>query len=75
MKNIVIYTTNTWPHCHTAKDYLVEKGCTFTEKNVSENPAYRKEMIEKGLMGVPMIYVDDELVKGFDKNRLDQILD
>ncbi len=75
MKNIVIYTSNTWPHCHTAKDYLAAKNLQFEEKNVSTDMEARKELIAKGFMGVPVIYVDDEAIVGFDKAKLDELLD
>jgi len=35
----------------------------------------RKELIAKGFMGVPVIYVDDEAIVGFDKAKLDELLD
>ena len=75
MKNIKIYTSNTWPHCHTAKDYFVEKNIEFEEKNVSTDSEARKELIKAGFMGVPVIYIDDEVVVGFDQNKLDELLD
>ena len=57
-----------------AKDYLNEKGVSFTEKNVSSDVEARKELMAKGFMGVPVIYVDDEVIQGFDKARLDTLL-
>jgi glutaredoxin len=57
-----------------AKDYLTQKGISFTEKNVSTDIEARKELMSKGFMGVPVIYVDGEVVQGFDKARLDALL-
>lgn len=74
MKNIKIYTSNTWPHCHTAKAYFAEKNLQFEEKNVSTDMGARKELISKGFMGVPVIYVDDEAIVGFDKAKLEELL-
>ncbi|MCG8539311.1 MAG: glutaredoxin family protein [Clostridia bacterium] len=73
-KKITIYTSDTCGYCHLAKDYLTEKGLGFEEKNVSKDATARKELMEKGLMGVPIIMVDDEMIQGFDKNRLDELL-
>ena len=75
MKNIKIYTSNTWPHCHTAKDYFAEKNIQFEEKNVSTDMQARKELISLGYMGVPVIFVGDEAIVGFDKAKLDSLLD
>lgn len=74
MKSVVIYTSNTCPHCHTAKSYLEENKIEFTEKNVTESAEYRKELMDKKLMGVPAIFIDDELIMGFDKAKIDKLL-
>lgn len=74
MKNIVIYTSNTCGYCHLAKDYLNENKIEFTEKNVSSDPQARKELMSQGFMGVPVIFVDEEVIQGFDKDRLEALL-
>ncbi len=73
-KKIVVFTSNTCGYCHMVKDYLNEKGLSFEEKNVSTDPAARKELMSQGFMGVPVIYIGDEIVQGFDKNKLDALL-
>jgi glutaredoxin 3 len=73
-KKVVVYSSNTCVYCHQAKEYLDSKGVKYTEKNVSKDIAARKELMSKGFMGVPVIMVDDEIVQGFDKGRLDQLL-
>ena len=73
-KNVVIYTSNTCGYCHMAKDYLKEIEVEYTEKNVSTDPQARKELMSQGFMGVPVIFVDEEVIQGFDKNRLDELL-
>lgn len=74
MANVTIYTSNTWPHCTTAKQYLSEKGVSYTEKNIQTDPSARKELMQKGYMAVPVIIVNEEEMVGFDKARLEQIL-
>ncbi len=74
MAKVTIFTSSTCPHCHTAKDYLKEKGVEFEERNVQNDPEARKELIQKGYMGVPVIVVGDEEIQGFDKERLDELL-
>lgn len=74
MKNVVVFTSNTCPHCHTAKEYLTQKGVEFTERNVHEDPNARKELMQKKIMGVPAIFIDDEIIVGFDKERVDELL-
>jgi len=55
-------------------DYLKEMNVTFEEKNVSTDAAARKELMKAGFMGVPVIYVDEEVIQGFDKSKLDELL-
>ena len=75
MKNIIIYTTSTWPHCHTAKAFLKSEGLKFTEKNVSNNQAYQKELVDLGARGVPTFKIDDEVIIGFDQNKIMNLID
>lgn len=74
MPNVTIFTSNTWPHCVTAKQYLSEKGVSYTEKNVQTDPSARKELIQKGIMSVPVIVVDGQDIVGFDKAKLEELL-
>lgn len=46
----------------------------YTEKNVSTDVQARKELMAQGFMGVPVIFVDEEIIQGFDKKRLDELL-
>ncbi len=58
-----------------AKEYLRSKGFDFEEVDVSSNEEAAREMIKKsGQMGVPVIEIDGEIVVGFDKERIDEIL-
>lgn len=74
--DITIYTTPTCGYCRIAKDYLHQRGIQFTEYDVSVDRAAADEMVRKsGQMGVPVIVVDNEIVVGFDRARLDRLLD
>ena len=73
-KKVVLFTSNTWPHCATAKDYLAQKGVEFEEKNVQSDVSARKELMEKGIMAVPVFKIDEEMVVGVDKEKLDSLL-
>ena len=70
-KKVTMYTTPTCHFCHMAKDFFKEKGVTFTDYNVAQDLEKRQEMIQKsGQMGVPVIFVGDEMIIGFDQERL-----
>ena len=83
MKKIEIYSTPTCQYCHLAKDFLKEKGVSFSDYNVAEDAEKRQQMIEmSGQMGVPVIVVSDDsgdddsdandpqIMVGFDEGKL-----
>lgn len=74
MKKVVVFTSNTCPHCTTAKEYLSENNIEFEEKNVQTDPEARKELVKRKIMGVPAIFIDDEVIVGFDKDKIDELL-
>lgn len=75
MPKIKIYTTPFCPFCKVAKEYLFQKGFKFEEVDVSKDEKAAQEMILKsGQMGVPVIEIDNQIVIGFDKEKIDQIL-
>lgn len=75
MKNITIYSTPTCHFCHMAKDYLTEKNIPFTDINVALEADKREEMIQiSGQMGVPVIRIDNDVIVGFNKPVLDDLL-
>lgn len=74
-KAVTIYSTPTCHFCHAAKEFFTANGIKFTDYNVASDLGKRKEMIEKsGQMGVPVITIGDELVVGFDEERLRELL-
>jgi glutaredoxin len=59
-----------------AKDFFKDNDISFTEYNVGSDLDKRREMVEKSnQMGVPVIVVDGEVIVGFDKNRLSELLE
>ena len=74
MKHVTIYTSPTCHFCHQAMDYLKEKNVEFEAKDISKDPEARKFLMSQKSMGVPAIYIDEELVMGFDKQKIDALL-
>ncbi len=75
MKKVVIYSTPSCMYCNAAKEFFTQNNVQFENFNVAEDLTKRQEMIEKsGQMGVPVIFVDNEMVVGFDKGRLSELL-
>lgn len=70
MKEVIMFTTSTWPHCVPAKEFLRANGIEFTEHNVSEDLEARKLMMKHKMMGVPSFLIDGEPVVGLDKEKI-----
>lgn len=74
-KTVVMYTTPTCHFCQLTKEFFKENNVAFEERDVAGNPEARQEMVAKsGQMGVPVIFVGSEMVIGYDKPRLSDLL-
>ena len=72
---VIVYSTPTCPFCIRAKQFLKDSNIQFEDIDVSENHEKAQEMIKKsGQMGVPVIEIDSEIVVGFDKDKIKEVL-
>ncbi|MEE9405871.1 MAG: glutaredoxin domain-containing protein [Candidatus Aenigmarchaeota archaeon] len=70
-----IFSTTSCPWCIKVKQYLEEHKIEFEEINVQEDQEAAKEMVEKsGQTGVPVLEIDGQMVIGFDKEKIDELL-
>lgn len=75
MKNVTIYSTPTCHFCHAAKEFFKKNNIEFTDYNVAEDAVKRTEMLERsGQMGVPVIFIENEMIIGFNEKRLKDLL-
>ncbi len=74
-RSVVVYSTPTCGPCKAAKAFLASKGVAFQEINVAEDVEGREELIRQtGQLAVPVIVVGDEVVLGFNRPRLTEVL-
>lgn len=75
MSQVTIYTTPSCVFCRMAKAFFQANQVNYTEKDVATDLPARQAMIEKsGQMGVPVIEVDNNIVIGFNKEKLTELL-
>lgn len=75
-KKVTIYSTPTCHFCKAAKAFFKENNIEYTDYDVASNAEKRTEMLEKsGQMGVPVIFIGDEMTVGFDENKMKGLLD
>jgi glutaredoxin 3 len=75
MKSVTIYSTPTCHFCELAKGFFKEHNVAYTEYDVQNDAAKRKEMVEKSdQLGVPVIDIGGEIIVGFDEPRIAELL-
>ena len=64
---IEIYTSPLCGYCHAAKRLLGQKGLSYTEIDVSRDPARRQEMMRRaGRHTVPQVFASGRHLGGYD---------
>lgn len=72
---VKIYSTPSCVYCVTLMKYLKKNNIEFKKIDVSKDESALKEMIEKsGQMSVPVVDIDGKIVVGFDKKRINELL-
>ena len=75
MPKVRLFTSPSCPFCYSLKDFLKEKGIEFEEIDVSKDEKAKEEMIKKsGKMEVPVVEIDEQIIQGFDKEKIVKLL-
>ena len=71
MAKVTVYSTQSCPWCHKAKEFLTANNIEFEDKDVSSDEAAKNEMQEKsGQLGVPVLDIDGKIIVGFDQEAI-----
>lgn len=72
---VKVYSTPSCSYCVTLKQFLKENSIEFEDIDVSKDELAQQEMIKRsGQMGVPVVDIDGEIVIGFDKEKISELL-
>jgi glutaredoxin-like YruB-family protein len=72
---VVIFTQPDCPPCHVVKLFLTERGVAFEERDITLDQSAVQELLEKYRShSTPTLVIGDEVMIGFDPERLDEIL-
>lgn len=72
---IKVYSTKFCPYCVTLKEFLKQNNIEFEDIDVSKDQKAQDYMIQKsGQMGVPVVEIDGEMIVGFDREKISEIL-
>lgn len=75
-KKVVLFSTPSCSWCRVAKDYLKQKEISFKNIDVSRDINAARDMVRRtGQMGVPVLLINNRTVVGFDKSKIDRLLE
>lgn len=74
-KRVVVYSTPTCSWCTTLKTHLKKNGIRYSEIDISRDQNAAQEMQRRsGQMGVPQTDIGGQMIVGFDKIRINNLL-
>jgi glutaredoxin len=75
LNEIIVFSQPDCPPCEITKLFLKEHGITFIEKNIQVDQKARVELVKKyKCYSTPTIVTGNEVVTGFDLDRLKLLL-
>lgn len=75
---VTVYSTTWCAFCATEKQWLDKLGVKYVAKNIEEDEAASKELLEKlggNFTGVPVTDIAGEMILGFNRPALQAALD
>ncbi|MCD4650767.1 MAG: glutaredoxin family protein [Candidatus Cloacimonetes bacterium] len=74
-KSVIVFSTPTCGWCKKLKSYLKQSEIRFKDIDVSRDVKAAQDMMRKsGQQGVPQMWIDNHPVVGFDKKKIDNLL-
>jgi glutaredoxin 3 len=69
IKNVVVWSKDYCPYCVQAKTLLKIKGIEFEERNISQGPYTREQLLEAcpEARTLPQIVIDGQVIGGYDR--------
>lgn len=74
---VILYSTPWCAFCKTEKQYLEHLGVSFISKDIEQQPDAKAELdakLDDNFTGVPVTDICGELVTGFDRRKIDELL-
>ena len=73
---VIVFTTPTCSFCRAVKQYFRQKGVRFKEVDLTRDPAAARDVVRRTKQqGVPVIYIGSKYVIGFDRPKINKLLD
>jgi len=76
VKNVTVYSTPACSWCTTLKTHLRKNRIHYTDIDISRDQNAAEELVRRsGQQGVPQTDIDGEIVVGFDKKKINELLE
>lgn len=73
-KQATVFSTPLCAPCERLKAYLRERGVDFIVRDIMMDEEAALFLESKNIRSTPVLMLDGELVVGFDRERIDQLL-
>jgi len=74
MKRVLLYSQPGCPPCFASMQFLKASQVAFEYKDVQADPTALRELMELNSRSTPTIVVGEEVMIGFDPERLEALL-
>jgi alkyl hydroperoxide reductase subunit F len=75
MVGVTVYSTKNCPYCRMTKAFLEKHGISYVDIDVGSDKEAAKKMVDiSGQFGVPVTVSGDEVIVGFDSEKLHQLV-
>ena len=72
---VIVFTTPTCSWCRVVKQHLKKNKITFKEIDITRDDRAGRDMVRRtGQMGVPVTLIDNRAIIGFDKEKINRLL-
>lgn len=74
-KQVKVFTTPTCVYCAMVKRYLKQNNVEFENIDLTKHQKWINKMVARsGQMGVPQLWIDDQVIVGFNVPAINQAL-
>ncbi len=75
-RKIIVFTQSDSLPCEAVKLFLRDRKAKYEERTVEDDEAIVRELEEKyNSQSTPTVVIDDQVVIGFDPERIDELLE
>ncbi len=74
VKSVVMYATSWCGYCAKARSFFKKQGIAFTEYDIEKDADAKQRYDALGGQGIPVIFIDDVRINGFNESRVKRLL-